>query len=400
MRRAIELAKKGRGFVNPNPLVGAVIVKDGRIIGEGYHTRYGELHAEREALKSLRESAEGADIYVTLEPCCHHGKQPPCTEAIVESGIRRVFVGSPDPNPLVRGKGLKFLREHGIEVFTDVLREECDALNPVFFKYITRKIPYVIYKYAMTLDGKTACYTGDAKWVSNDLSRDFTQDMRGECMSIMAGIGTVLADDPMLNARKEGLRQPVRLICDSGLRISAESKLVQSAGDYPLWILASENLSEEGKRKKAQLEASGAEVILLPEEGYASGMSGEESRGAEPPEGSQKEYGAGAPADVINVRTGRLSLTAALRVLGERGIDSILLEGGGTLAWSFMEQNLIDEIRVFIAPKLFGGENAASPVRGEGIDKAALAPAFHPVESRWLGEDLYVRYVKDVYRDH
>lgn len=178
MRRAIELAKRGEGWTSPNPLVGAVIVKNGRIIGEGYHARYGEYHAERNALRACLEPAEGADLYVTLEPCCHYGKQPPCVEAIVQAGIKRVFVGSDDPNPLVAGKGIQYLRERGIAVETHVLKEECDQLNPVFFHFIRRKAPYVVMKYAMTLDGKIAAYTGASKWVTGEEARAYVQQER------------------------------------------------------------------------------------------------------------------------------------------------------------------------------------------------------------------------------
>ena len=232
MRRAIELAKKGRGWTNPNPMVGAVIVKNGSIIGEGYHEKCGELHAERNAIASLTESAEGATLYVTLEPCCHYGKTPPCTEAILEQKIARVVIGSRDPNPKVSGKGAKILREAGVRVEEDFLREECDALNPVFFHYITTGLPYVAMKYAMTADGKIATKTGASKWISGEEARSLVHEMRHDYMAIMAGIGTVLADDPMLNVRLEGKKSPVRIICDSMLRIPLDNQICQTAGRY------------------------------------------------------------------------------------------------------------------------------------------------------------------------
>jgi len=367
MRRAIRLAEKGRGFVNPNPMVGAVIVKDGRVIGEGWHTVYGSLHAEREAIKNLTESPDGADIYVTLEPCCHTGKQPPCTEAIVESGIKRVFIGSYDPNPLVSGKGTAYLREHGITVTEGVCREECDRLNPVFFKYITKKMPYITYKYAMSMDGKTACVSGDAKWISNEMSRDMVQDMRGEHMAIMAGIGTVLIDDPLLTVRKKGLRQPVRIILDSRLRIPMNSKLVETAGEFPLRIVMAEVTESadvsEIKEKISQLEKLGIRVIEVPE------------------------------------KDGHLSLPAAMKKIAEEGIDSILLEGGGTLAWNMMREGLVDEVRVFLAPKILGGKDAPSPVGGAGALSPNNAFGFTPVGIERVGEDIYVRYMH-VHRDN
>ena len=232
MLRAIQLAKKGEGWTNPNPMVGAVIVKDGRIIGEGYHKKCGELHAERNAIASLTESAEGATIYVTLEPCCHYGKTPPCTEAIIEQKIKKVVIGSRDPNPKVAGKGAQILRESGITVVQDFMREECDRLNPVFFHYITTKTPYVVMKYAMTLDGKIATKTGASKWITGEPARQEVQHMRHRYMGIMAGIGTVLADDPMLNVRVEGWKSPVRIVCDSSLRIPLDSQIVRSAKEY------------------------------------------------------------------------------------------------------------------------------------------------------------------------
>ena len=264
MRRAIELAKKGSGHVNPNPLVGAVIVRDGEIIGEGYHECYGQLHAERNAIANAKKrgnSLEGSTIYVTLEPCCHYGKTPPCTEAIIEEKIARVVVGSDDPNPLVSGKGFQMLREKGIEVIPHFLKEECDAMNHVFFHYIRTGTPYVAMKYAMTMDGKIACYTGDSKWVTGEESRAHVQTLRNHYKGIMAGIGTVLADDPMLNCRIEGRRDPIRIIADSHLRIPMDSQLVRTAGQQPLIVACLPDADEE---KAAQLQEKGVEVLRIP----------------------------------------------------------------------------------------------------------------------------------------
>ena len=229
MLRAISLAKKGEGWTNPNPMVGAVIVKDGRIIGEGYHKKYGELHAERNAFASLKESAKGATMYVTMEPCCHYGKTPPCTQAIIEHEIGKVVIGSKDPNPKVSGKGVQILKEAGISVEENFLREECDKLNPIFFHYIRTKMPYVVMKYAMTLDGKIATKTGESKWITGKEAREEVQHMRHRYMGIMVGIGTVLADDPMLNVRAKDKKSPVRIICDSKLRIKEDSQIVKTA---------------------------------------------------------------------------------------------------------------------------------------------------------------------------
>ena len=240
MRRAIQLAAEGEGKTRPNPLVGAVIVKDGRIIGEGYHTKYGSLHAEREALADCAHRGmdpEGADMYVTLEPCCHTGKQPPCTEALAEAGIGGVIIGSSDPNPLVSGKGTEFLRQHGIRVETGFLKEECDSLNPIFFHYITTGRPYVALKYAMTADGRIATVTGQSEWITGDVARNHVHKLRNRYASILVGINTVLADNPMLNCRLPGGVNPLRIVLDSSLRIPMECQLVQSAREIPLMVV-------------------------------------------------------------------------------------------------------------------------------------------------------------------
>ena len=237
MKRAIELAQRGRGYTSPNPMVGCVVVKDGHVISEGYHERFGQSHAERNALLQCMESAEGADLYVTLEPCCHFGKTPPCTEIIIKEKIGRVFVGSTDPNPEVSGKGLQILREHGIEVLTGIMEEECLKMNEIFFHFITTKTPFVLSKFAMTLDGKIACANGDSKWVTGEKARYEVQKLRKHYSGIMVGIGTVLADDPMLNCRieKEQIRYGLFVTL---LRIPPESKIVQSAKEIPTIIAA------------------------------------------------------------------------------------------------------------------------------------------------------------------
>ena len=366
MRRAIALAKKGIGAVNPNPLVGAVIVKDGRVIGEGYHARYGELHAERDALKKVTEDPAGAEMYVTLEPCCHTGKQPPCVEAIVEAGIRKVYVGSDDPNALVAGKGITYLREHGIEVETHVLKEACDALNPVFFHYITTKTPYVVMKYAMTMDGKIASATGKSKWISGEASRARVQEMRNELTGIMVGIGTVLADDPMLTCRIEGGRNPVRIVWDSDLRIPEESNLVKTAEAIRTIVLHDEKLAydEASKETMEILRNRNVELIGLPT--------------------TERRIGGRQMLDP----------TAAMTRLGEAGIDGILLEGGGTLNEGVLSAGAVQEVRIFLAPKILGGRDALTPVEGDGFDSPDLAAAFTLIETERIGEEIYLRYAK------
>ncbi len=351
MLRAIELARLGEGYTNPNPMVGAVIVKNGKIIGEGYHKRCGDLHAERNAFKNLTESAEGADIYVTLEPCCHHGRTPPCTEAIIDNKIARVFIGSRDPNPKVSGKGAELLREHGIEVYEDICREACDELNPVFFHYITQKRPYVVMKYAMTSDGKIATRSGKSKWITGNDAREHTHRLRGRYAAILCGIGTVLSDDPMLNARIEHAHQPLRIVLDSKLRIPLESQLIRTAKGFPTLIVC----AEESEKKKL-LEQKGASVLCLPGD------------------------------------NGKPDLTALLNELGKREIDSIFVEGGGEVHESFIRNGLVDHICCYIAPKIFGGSSAKGPVGGIGIDDPSEALILKNRKITVLGDDLLLEY--------
>lgn len=358
MLRAIELAKRGIGFTNPNPVVGAVIVKDDKIIGEGYHARYGELHAERNAIANLKESADGATLYVTLEPCCHYGKTPPCTEAILENHIKRVVIGSRDPNPKVAGKGAEILRNAGVIVEEDFLREECDALNKVFFHYITTKLPYVVMKYAMTADGKIATKTGASKWITGEKARMQVHKLRHQYMGIMVGIETVLSDDPMLNARLDGLKSPVRIICDSKLRIPLDSKICQTAKEYPTIIACAYNrlTHERSGEKIAELKKQGVEVINLPGE------------------------------------DGRVDLRKLMQFLGEKGIDSILLEGGGSLNESALRAGIVKEAKVFIAPKIFGGVSAKTPVTGCGVDLPDKDYRMELETISKLGDDILLEY--------
>ena len=366
MRRAIELAKKGAGFTSPNPLVGAVIVKDGRIIGEGYHKMIGGLHAEREAISSLTESAEGATIYVTLEPCCHYGHQPPCTLAIVENGIRRVVVGSADPNPLVSGKGAEFLRSKGITVEEDFLREECDELNPIFFHYITTKLPYVTMKYAMTLDGKIATRTGASKWITDEEARAHVHALRGRYSSILAGIGTVLADDPMLNCRLPDSHQPVRIVADSRLQIPEECQLVQTADTYRTIVAC----AVKDPAKEERLKSHGVEILYCPED-----------------------------------QAPKVDLWKLINYLGENQIDSLLIEGGGILHEAALRAGIVNHVCAYIAPKLFGGKDAKTPVEGLGTDLPDNGALLELTKITTLGKDLLLEYdlkggMDHVYRNH
>lgn len=401
MLRAIELAKKGAGYTAPNPMVGAVIVKNGKIIGEGYHERCGELHAERNAIASLREPAEGAAIYVTLEPCCHYGKTPPCTEAIIENKIAKVIIGSRDPNPLVSGKGAKILEDHGIEVIRDFMKEECDEINPAFFHYITTKKPYVILKYAMTLDGKIACYTGDSKWITGEEARKHVHKLRGEYSAILAGIGTVLADDPMLNARTEGAHQPLRVIVDSKLRIPLDSQIVKTAKEYrtiaacgfdgfksPLpegekFQYKSSEMKDEGRNPHNEISAGNNE------DNFEKNIEHKEVyRELSEKKDNLEKLG----VEVISFpgKGGRVDLKALINYLGEQQISSVLVEGGGNIHESFLREGLADHVCAYIAPKIFGGKDAKTPVEGEGVSAPCKGAELKNIKITRLGEDMLV----------
>lgn len=363
MTLAMDLAQRGEGWVNPNPLVGAVIVRDGEVIAQGYHARYGDLHAERNAFKdadSRGVDCEGATMYVTLEPCCHHGHQPPCTEAIIEHRIGRVVVGLHDPNPLVAGKGMKILHDAGItaeyiddEDIVKSLRHQ----NRIFLKYITTKLPWVTAKWAMTLDGKIASHTGDSKWVSSDESRQMVHLMRRRHMAIMCGIGTVLADNPMLNVRlsddsiartgimPDDIRQPIRIVADRRLRMPLDCNLVKTAREVPLIVATS---ADADKEKEERLKELGVTV-----------------------------WHCDSARDIM-------------QKAGEAKIDSILLEGGGILNEGMLREGLIDEVTAFIAPKIIGGGKALSPVEGKGIDRMADAVRLHDISMRQIGKDIVV----------
>jgi diaminohydroxyphosphoribosylaminopyrimidine deaminase/5-amino-6-(5-phosphoribosylamino)uracil reductase len=362
MGLALELAKNGCGFVNPNPMVGAVIVKDGRVIGTGYHEQFGAPHAEINALASCEESPEGATLYVTLEPCCHYGKTPPCTEAILNAGIRRVLVGSFDPNPLVQGKGIKILREKGIEVTDGIRKSECDRLNEVFFHFIQTGKPYVVMKYAMTMDGKTAAYTGDSKWITGKAARENVQKDRLRYSAVMVGIGTVIADDPLLTCRTEGGRNPLRIICDTNLRLPLTSKIVATAYEVPTLVATS---CRDLQAQQAYLKA-GCRILLTKQS------------------------------------DGHLDLSELMTKLGAEKIDSILLEGGGILNWSALQAGIVNKVQTYIAPKLFGGSNGKSPVAGLGVRSPNDGFLLTNTEVSYWGEDILIEseVMPYVHRNH
>lgn len=349
MQLAIELAKKGMGHTSPNPMVGCVVVKDGRIMTDGYHEKYGEYHAERNALNKCEEDLVGADLYVTLEPCCHQGQTPPCTDIILERGIGRVFIGAMDPNPKVAGKGAQILREHGVEVETGILEKECLELNEVFMHYISTGFPYVAMKYAMTMDGKIATYTGDSKWVTGEVARHHVHELRRRYSAIMIGIGTVLVDDPMLNCRIPDGVDPVRVICDSRLRIPMESRIVQTAKEIPTIVV----YAVGNAVKEKELEEAGIELIRMDERG-------------------------------------KVDFVQLLKELGSRKIDSVLIEGGGTFHGTVLKSGMVNRIYCYIAPKLIGGKDAKSPVEGDGFSYMREALEITETRITKLGEDICI----------
>lgn len=358
MERALLLAAKGRGTTTPNPMVGAVIVKEGRVIGEGYHIRAGEGHAEVNAFKNATEDVAGATMYVTLEPCSHYGKTPPCADRIIEKGIGRVVVAAMDPNPLVAGRGIQKIRDAGIPVTTGVLEAASVRLNEVFMKYIVTGKPFVLLKAAMSLDGKIATAEGESQWISCETSRKEVHRLRHELTAVMVGIGTVLADDPMLNCRIAGSRQPKRIIVDSHLAIPEDLKLVRSAGEYPLIIAT---LETSDSQKKDRLKARGAEILEIQADGG-----------------------------------GHVDLQQLMAVLGGMKIDSILLEGGGRLAEGALKAGIVDKVQFYIAPMLIGGAAAKTPVEGDGIQALSQSWKITDWTAEKIGDDLKVTgYIKE-----
>jgi diaminohydroxyphosphoribosylaminopyrimidine deaminase / 5-amino-6-(5-phosphoribosylamino)uracil reductase len=341
LARAIELAENGRGRTTPNPLVGAVVVKDGEVLGEGFHAAYGAPHAEREALAACGDAdARGATMYVSLEPCCHHGLTPPCTDALLEAGIARVVVGSDDPTEKAAGRGLGILRDEGVEIVVadGEWAARARLLNQPFRKHARTGRPHVLFKSAMTLDGKVATRTGDSKWISGEASRRLGHQWRGECDAVAVGIGTALADDPLLTARNLAHppihRQPRRIVFDSEARLPLDSQLVRGAAELPLTVV----ISRAAPRLAADaLEVAGADVIVA--------------------------TGENEPARVRN----------ALGQIGAAGVTSILLEGGPHLAGAFLDAGEVDEIRLFVAPVVLGGSHARDPLEGEGVERIAEA---------------------------
>ena len=351
MQKALELAQRGRGRVEPNPMVGALVVKDGNVLAEGWHECFGGPHAEVVALERAGTQARGATLYVTLEPCAHQGKTPPCVEKIIGSGVKKVVFPLIDPNPLTSGKGRQGLLEAGVEVMEGVLEKEARRLNAPFFKLMTTGMPYVIAKWAMSLDGKTATYTGDSRWVSSKESREHVHKVRSQVDAVIVGINTVLRDDPLLTSRIPGGRNPKRIVLDSQARIPMDCKLLKSLAESEVIIATTP--SAPGERVET-LRKAGCGVVLL--EGDEQGVN---------------------PVEF-------------LKVLGQWKFTNVLLEGGGSLTASFFEKGLVDRVMVFISPKIIGGVEAKTPVGGKGVASIEESLKLKEIQVTRFSEDILI----------
>ena len=349
MTQALALAERGRGFVEPNPLVGAVVVKDGRVVGEGWHAKFGQAHAEVGALAAAGELARGATLYVTLEPCRHHGKTPPCADAVIRAGITRVVAAIEDPFPEVAGRGASQLREARIVVEFGLGADLARRQNAPYLTLLAKRRPHVVGKWAMSLDGKIATASGESRWISGEESRRVVHQLRGRMDGILVGVGTALADDPLLTARPPGPRTPTRVVLDRAGRLPATSQLVRTARDIPTLIALGPAADD------AVFRQAGCATIRLD----------------------------------ANER-GRLDVAALLAELGRSRWTNLLVEGGGRVMASFLEAGLLDELHVFIAPKLIGGAGAPSPIAGDGVARLAEALNFADVEVALLGADVHV----------
>ena len=360
MHQVLDLARNGAGFTRPNPMVGALLVKDDLIVGKGYHQVCGGPHAEVHAIISAGQNTAGSTLYVNLEPCSHYGKTPPCCEAVVKAGITRVVCAMEDPNPEVSGKGISYLREHGVEVRQGILKAEAEILNEIFIKYIRTKTPFVILKFAMSLDGKIATTVGESRWITGKESRQKTHWLRHRCAAIMVGVNTVIADNPLLTTRIEDgsdrYRHPVRIVMDSSGRTPPDCNLLKTTDMAPVIIVTSPEISNE---KLKRLEKSGAEILII---------AGEDR------------------VDIIR---------QLLPVLGQRQLDSILVEGGGTLADACVRSGCVDKYLTFIAPMLIGGISALTPLEGEGFMRIAASPRLRDMQASAVGNDILIEAYPD-----
>lgn len=341
MQKAIDLAQQGEGFVNPNPLVGSIIVKDGKIIGEGYHEKYGGPHAEVNAFNHATEDVEGATMFVTLEPCAHYGKTPPCALKIVEKKIKKVIIAKTDPNPLVNMKGIEILKNAGIEVEYGLMSDQVELQNEIFLKYIQTKKPFVSIKYAMTADGKLATKNLDSKWITNEASRAYVHELRNKHMAILVGVNTIIHDDARLNTRLDKPhRNPIRIIIDPELTIPRDAYVIKTATVQPTWIVT--------KKYEQRLVDQGVRIIQMPE----------------------------------------IDFVQLMDKLGEEKVDSVLIEGGSYTHGKALESGIVDKVYVFIAPKLIGGTKALTPVGGEGVALMSDAYQLKNVKYTPFGDDI------------
>ncbi len=353
MHRALELARRGTGYVEPNPAVGAVVADDqGQIVGEGWHERFGGPHAEVNALAAAGPAARGASLFVTLEPCCHFGKTPPCSKAVIAAGVRRVVIAAADPAVHGAGSGVDELKAAGIEVEVGLLGEQGQRLIAPFTRLMTRGLPWVHAKWAMTLDGKIATTTGSSQWITNPSSRAIVHELRGRMDAIVTGIGTAVADDPLLTARPAGPRTAARVVLDSQCRLSIDSQLVRSALGVPLLVITTEFAPHD---RVENLRQSGVEVLVVP----AS---------------AQRQ------PDLLEVA----------RELGRRRMTNVLVEAGGQVLGSFFDHGLVNEVHAFVAPKLVGGQSAPSPIGGNGIGSMTRALQVSSQDIRTLDGDVYL----------
>ena len=353
MNLALDLARKSEGQTNPNPLVGAVIVKSGKVVAKGYHEKAGLPHAEAIALNKAGTKARGADLYVNLEPCCHHGRTPPCTEAIISAGIKRVILGIRDPNRLVNGRGIRFLRKQGVEVVIGVLRRDCHKINEHFIKYITTGRPWVILKSAVSLDGKIATRTGDSKWITGSKARAYAHRLRSRVDAILVGAETVRMDDPQLTVRpkKKGMRNPVRIIVSGKGSISTSAKIFNNAHKERVIYVANASLPLIRKKK---LQKIGVEVLL------------------------------------VKYRKKKVDLLLLMDALGKMKITSIMIEGGSEISGNALKEKLIDKLIYFLAPKIIGGKNAPGPVGGQGISRIEDFIEVKEISIEKLGNDFVI----------
>lgn len=410
MQLALQYASFGKGRTSPNPLVGAVIVKDGRIVGTGWHRKAGTPHAEIHALNMAGDLAKGATIYVTLEPCAHEGRTGPCAEALVKAGIARAVVAAIDPNPEVSGKGIDILKKAGIDITVGVCENEAKRLMEVFLKWTATGRPFTVWKTAMSLDGKIATSGGESQWITGDEARAFGHGLRDEYDAVMTGIGTVLADDPSLTTRlNEGVQKPlaegrwvaaaladknitptghspVRIVVDSLARTPLDSKVVTDGKAATIVAVS----PKAPAQRIAALRQAGVEVLMVPQDSRNSKnpKASEVSGSAESPE-SPEVSGA---AEISEETAGRVNLTRLMEMLGDksRGITSVLVEGGGTLAFSLLKAGLIDKVHAFVSPMLLGGQEAKGALGGTGFSYLAEAPRLKDVTTEFLGRDIHI----------